>query len=131
MNMIRHDYVTANGNVEVTPGTFGISDKRCVDFIAGEILLSQVSAKGDKIERACIKQTTETWRAVSEILLHHEPVATALWPSNQKDLFGRSIDRPQAGGYKISETAAGRGIASPVQTKAPCRILPAGRFELN
>jgi hypothetical protein len=78
MNMIRHDYVTANGNVEVTPGTFGISDKRCVDFIAGEMLLSQVSAKGDKIERACIKQTTETWRAAPEILLHDEPVATAL-----------------------------------------------------
>jgi len=48
MNMIRHDYVTANGDVEVTPGTFRISDKRCVDFIAGEILLSQVSAKGTK-----------------------------------------------------------------------------------
>ena len=95
MNMIRHDYVTANGNVEVTPGTFGISDKRCVDLIAGEILLSQVSAKGNKIERACIKQTPETWRAVSEILLHDEPVATALWAVVDKshpagDVLGRS-----------------------------------------
>ena len=87
MNMIRHDYVTANGNVEVTPGTFGISDKRCVDFIAGEILLSQVSAKGNKIKRACIKQTPETWRAVPEILLHDEPVATALWAVQSEGLI--------------------------------------------
>jgi len=87
MNMIRQDYVTANGNVEVTPGTFGISDKRCVDLIAGEILLSQVSAKGNKIERACIKQTPETWRAVSEILLHDEPVATALWAVQSEGLI--------------------------------------------
>ena len=48
MNMIRHDYITANGDVEVTLGTLGKSDERRVDLSAREILLPQVSAKGDK-----------------------------------------------------------------------------------
>ena len=53
-------------------GRFGISDERRVDFIASEIWLPQVSAKGDKMERARVKETNETWRPASEILLHAE-----------------------------------------------------------
>jgi hypothetical protein len=53
-------------------GRFGISDERRVDFIASEIWLPQVSAKGDKMERARVKETNETWRQASEILLHAE-----------------------------------------------------------
>jgi hypothetical protein len=41
-----------------------------VNFIAREIWLPQVSAKSDKIERARVKETAETRRAASEILLH-------------------------------------------------------------
>jgi hypothetical protein len=37
MNMIRHNYVTANGDVEVTVGALGISDERRVDFSARQI----------------------------------------------------------------------------------------------
>jgi hypothetical protein len=72
MNVIRHDYITAYGDVEFTLGTLGISDERRVNVIARKICLPQVSAKGDKIKRACIKDATETWRAASEILLHEE-----------------------------------------------------------
>lgn len=72
MNVIRHDDITANGNVEFTLRTLGISDERRVNVIAREICLPQVSAKGDKIKRACIKDTAETWRAASEILLHEQ-----------------------------------------------------------
>ena len=72
MNMIRHDYITANGDVEVTLGTLGKSDERRVDLSAREILLPQVSAKGDKVERARVQETNETWRAASEILLYAE-----------------------------------------------------------
>jgi hypothetical protein len=60
INMIKHDYITADGDVEVTLGMLGISDERRVDFIAREIWLRQVSAKGDKIERARVKETNET-----------------------------------------------------------------------
>jgi hypothetical protein len=70
MNLIRHDHITTNCDVVVTLGTLGISDKRRVDFIAREIWLPQVSAKGDKIERARFKEAAETRRAPSEILLH-------------------------------------------------------------
>jgi len=72
MNVIRHDYITANGDVEFSLGTLGISDERRVNVIAREIFLPQVSAKGDKIKRACIKDTAEAQRAASEILLHEE-----------------------------------------------------------
>jgi len=72
MNVIRHDHITANGDVEVTLGALGISDKRRVDFLAREIWLPQVSAKGDKIERARLKETTKTRRAACELLLHAE-----------------------------------------------------------
>ncbi len=60
MNVIRHDYITADGDVEFTLGTLGISDERRVNVIAREIWLPQVSAKGDKIERARVKETIET-----------------------------------------------------------------------
>jgi hypothetical protein len=79
MNMIRHDYIAANGDIEVPLGTLGIGDKCCVDFSARQKWLSQVGAKGDKIQRARVEETTETWRTASEIPLHAEPVATALW----------------------------------------------------
>jgi hypothetical protein len=77
--MIRHDYVPANGDVEVTLSTLGVSDECGVNFIAREICLSQVGAKGDKIERARVKETVETRRTAAEILLHaisssHGPV---------------------------------------------------------
>ena len=106
MNVIRHDYITANGDVEVTLGTLGISDERRMNFIAREIWLPQVSAKGDKIERAGVKETTETRRAASEILLHedtcsHGPAGRLIITSYS----GPFIDRPQAGGYNIREIA--------------------------
>ena len=34
MNVVRHNDITANGDVEVTMGTLGISEKRRVNFIA-------------------------------------------------------------------------------------------------
>jgi len=46
-----------------------------------------VGAKSDKIERARVKETAETWRAVSEIVLHEEPVATALWAVQSEGLI--------------------------------------------
>jgi hypothetical protein len=72
MNMIRHNHITAHGDVEVTLATLGINDKCRVDFIAREIWLSQMGAKGDKVKRTRVKETSETWRAPSEILLHAE-----------------------------------------------------------
>ena len=116
MDVVRHDYITANGDVEVTLRTLGISDKGRVNFIAREIRLPQVSAKDDKIERARIKQTIETRRAASEILLHvktcsHGPMGRPI----KRAIPG--IDRPQVrtpdgfvlwrtGGYNIRETGS-------------------------
>jgi hypothetical protein len=105
MNMIRHDYITANGDVEVALGTPGISDERRVDFIAREIWLPQVSAKGDKIERARVKEPNETRRPATEILLHAETCSHG--PEGRPILTGilALVDRPQAGGYNFREIA--------------------------
>jgi hypothetical protein len=102
MNMIRHDYITPNGDVEVTLGTLGISDERRVDFIAREIWLPQVSAKGDKIERARVKETNETWRAASEILLHAELCSHGPAGRPIMTRIPALVNRPQAGGYNNS-----------------------------
>ena len=117
MNVIRHNYITANGNVEVTLGTLRISYKRRVNFIAVEKRLTQVSAKRDKVERAGIKETTETWRAPSEILLHAEPVATALWAVQSERVIPAFVNRPQAGGYSLREIALGASLAAARSTE--------------
>jgi hypothetical protein len=63
-----------------------------VDFIAREIWLPHVSAKGNKIERARVKETTETWGTASEIVFHaeicsHGPVGRSSRTSNSNHLL--------------------------------------------
>ena len=77
MNVIRHDYVTTNGDVEVA-GTLGISYKCRVDIIARQKWLPQVGAKGHKIERARVKEATETRGRRPKPCFTRKPVAMAL-----------------------------------------------------
>ena len=107
MNVVGHNDITADGDVEVTMGTLGISEKRRVNFIAREIWLPQVSAKGDKIERARVKETAETRRAAVRNSASRETfVATPLRVvQTDYDVFRPFINRPQAGGY-IREIAS-------------------------
>jgi hypothetical protein len=73
MNVIRHDHVATNGDIEAGFGTFGKNGERRMNFVASEKRFSLVGAKSDEIQRARVKQATETWRAAPEILLHEEP----------------------------------------------------------
>jgi hypothetical protein len=111
MNVIRHDYITANGDVEFTLGALGISDECRVNFNAREIWLPQVSAKGDKIERTRVKETAETWRAASEILLHAEICNHGHGAVQSDRVIPAFVDRPQAGGYNIRHFALGSEIS--------------------
>src|SRR5215475_721962 len=72
MNVIRHDYVTDNGDDVEVAGTLGISYKCRVDIIARQKWLPQVGAKGHKIERAHVKEATEARGTATETLLHAE-----------------------------------------------------------
>src|SRR5215475_13577323 len=94
MNVIRHDYVTTNGDVEVA-GTLGISYKSRLDITARQKWLPQVGAKGHKIERAHVKEATEARGTATETLLHaetcsHGPVSRPIITSHSS----RSSKRP-------------------------------------
>ena len=70
MDMLRHDHVSANGNIEVTLGAPGKKDECRMDLVASQARNSVMRAKGDEVERAGFKDSTETQRSSPEILLH-------------------------------------------------------------
>jgi hypothetical protein len=79
MDMVRHDHVTTNGDVEVALGTLGKKDECCMKLVPRQKRPSLVCAKGDEIERARVKNAIETRRTLSEISFHaktcsHGPV---------------------------------------------------------
>ena len=78
MNVIRHDHVATNGDVEAGFGTFGKKGECRMNVIASKKRLSLVSAKSDEIQGASIKDAVQTWRPPPEIRFHAKGVATAL-----------------------------------------------------
>ena len=60
MDMLRHDHVSANGNIEVALGTPGKKDECRMDLVASQARNSVMRAKGDEVERAGFKNSTET-----------------------------------------------------------------------
>src|SRR5215831_10066374 len=107
MNVIRHDYVTTNGDVEVAR-MLGISYKCRVHITARQKWLPQVGAKGHKIERARVKEATETRGTTTETLLHaetcsHSPVSRPIITSHSS----RSSNGAQRRGYNVYEIALG------------------------
>src|ERR1043166_9451056 len=105
MNVIRHNHIATNCDVEVVLGAFGKKNERSVDLILCQEPLSFVRAERDEINRTCCVDPSQARRSPFECPLHRKSystlnktvfaVATALWP-----LFNRLWDRPQAGGYK-------------------------------
>ena len=100
MNVIGHDHIATNGDVEAGFGTFGKKGKCRMNVVAGKKRLSLVSAKSDEIQGASIKGAVQTWRPLPEIRFHAKGVATALRAVQSKTV-GFVDDRPQAGGYKV------------------------------
>ena len=92
MNVIGHDHVATNGDVEAGFGTFGKSGERRMNFVADEKRFSLVSAKGDEIHGAIIKDAAQTWRTSLEIRFHTKHAA--LRPSNVKQVLR---ERPATG----------------------------------
>jgi len=70
MDMLRHDHVSANGYVEVALGTPRKKDECRMDLVASQARDSVMRAKGDEVERAGSKNSSETKRSSPEILLH-------------------------------------------------------------
>ena len=87
MNVIRHDHVTTNGDVEARFGTFGKNGERRMNFVASEKRFSLVSAKSDEIQGPIIKDAAQTWRPSLEIRFHTKHVATACGLPMQNSSF--------------------------------------------
>jgi len=105
MNVIGHDHVATNGDVEAGFGMFGKNGERSMNFLASKKRFSLVSAKSDEIQGPIIKDAAQTWRPSLEILLHEEPCSHGpVGRPIQNSWFVN--DRPQAGGYTDEATAA-------------------------
>jgi hypothetical protein len=72
MNVVMHDHLTTNGDVEGFFGALGEKNESSMDLILCKKPLSLVGAKSDEIRETRVKEAAETWRAASEILLHEE-----------------------------------------------------------
>ena len=94
MNVIGHDHVATNRDVEAGFGTFGKNGERRMNFVASEKRFSLVSAKSDEIQGPIIKDAAQTWRPSPEIRFLTKQVAIALRPSNAKQLV---CERPATG----------------------------------
>jgi len=86
MNVIGHDHVATNGDVEAGFGMFGKNGERRMNFVASKKRFSLVSAKSDEIQGPIIKDTAQTWRPSLEIRFHTKQLATVLRHSNAKQL---------------------------------------------
>jgi hypothetical protein len=58
MHMVRHEYVTANADVEVALGTLGKKDECRMDFVTSQKRSSLVGAKGDEVEKTPCQNAT-------------------------------------------------------------------------
>ena len=59
MNVIGHDHIATNGDVEAGFGTFGKNGERGMNFVASEKRSSLVSAKSDEIQGRSIKDAAK------------------------------------------------------------------------
>lgn len=84
MNVIGHDHIATNGDVEAGFGTFGKKGECRMNVVASKKSLSLVSAKSDEIQGASIKASAQTWRPPFKISFHAKRVATALWAVQSK-----------------------------------------------
>jgi len=78
MDMIWHNYVSAHGNIEILLGSPGKKNESRMDLVPRKASDSVMRAKSNEIERARIKDSTETERAASKFFSHGNPVFTTL-----------------------------------------------------
>ena len=60
MDMLGHDDVSTDGNIEVALGSLGKKDEGGVDIVASQTWAALLCAKGDEVERTDVEDPTET-----------------------------------------------------------------------
>ena len=86
MDVISHNHIATDCDVEGFVGALGKNNERSMDLIVCQQSLSFVCAKGDEIKRSCCKDASQTWWPPAESPLHARSVATALRAVQSKDV---------------------------------------------
>src|SRR5207249_11539530 len=68
MDMLGHDHVSTDGNIEVALGSPGKKDEGGVDLIAGQARPAAMRAEGDEVERTGVEDPAETERSSSKMI---------------------------------------------------------------
>ncbi len=72
MNMIGHDHVSPNGNIEVALGPLGKKNEGGMKLITRQACVPVVRTKSDEVKRSGFKNPIETERSAPKFLLHAE-----------------------------------------------------------
>ena len=70
MDMLGHDHVSTDGNIEVVFGAPGEKDEGGVDLITGQAWPAVMRAEGDEVERTDVEDPAETERSSSKMIAH-------------------------------------------------------------
>jgi hypothetical protein len=70
MDMLGHDHVSTDGNIEVALGSPGKKDEGGVNLIAGQTLAAPIRTKGDEVERTNVEDPAETQRSSPKMIAH-------------------------------------------------------------
>ena len=70
MDMLGHDHVSTDGNIEVALGSPGKKDEGGVELIAGQAWPAVMRAEGDEVERTNVEDPAETQRSSPKMIAH-------------------------------------------------------------
>ena len=70
MNVLGHDHVSTDRNIEVVLGSSGEKDEGGVDIIAGQTSAAVMRAEGDEVERTDVEDPAETERSSPKMIAH-------------------------------------------------------------
>jgi hypothetical protein len=70
MEMLGHDHVSTDGNIEVVLGAPGKKDEGGVNLIAGQTWPAVMRAEGDEVERTDVEDPAETERSSRKMIAH-------------------------------------------------------------
>jgi hypothetical protein len=70
MDVLGHDYVSTDGNIEVALGSPGKKDEGGVNLVAGQTWAALIRTKGDQVERTNVEDPAETQRSSPKMIAH-------------------------------------------------------------
>ena len=70
MDVVGHDHVSTNCNIEVALGSPGKKDEGGADIVVGQTSAAFIRTKGDEVERTNVEYPAETQRSSPKMIVH-------------------------------------------------------------